>query len=241
MPHPPKRSATRPLKLGTTVNARPLPLIDGLLDAPGVYAITSDPEPDLVACAEAVTAAMVGSLSTGSPCLGREPEPGHLGMTALISCPAYAERIAERLGLWSELTALPLRSPAFAYLGDNLTAVDRDPQAEEKLAEVRSLHPALLVVSACALPLAEPVTSTAQAREIVEGGLRWLAEGTSTAVLLDLSEITATGKAGTADLYADAVDAVLALDPDRPAVHVHRSGELVATYEPSLGLVGDMV
>src|SRR3954447_4754356 len=158
------------------VTARPLPLIDGLLDAPGVYAITSDPEPDLVACAEAVTAAMIGSLSTGAPCLGREPGPGHLGMTGLISCPAYAERIAERLGLWSELTALPLRSPAFAYLGDTLSAVDRDPQADEKLAAIRPLSPALLIVSACALTLAEPVTSTAQAHQIVESRLRWLAE-----------------------------------------------------------------
>src|SRR3954447_13808362 len=222
------------------VTARPLPLIDGLLDAPGVYAITSDPEPDLIACAEAVTAAMIGSLSTGSPCLGREPEPGYLGMTGLISCPAYAERIAERLGLWSELTALLLRSPAFAYLGDNLTAVDRDPQADAKLAEVRSLRPALLIVSACALTLAEPVTSTAQAREIVEGRLRWLAERTSTAVLLDLSEITATGKAGRAGLYADAVDAVLAIDPDRPAVHLSKAEAHVATYQPALGLVGEM-
>ena len=220
---------------------RPRPLIDGLLDAPAVYALTSLPEPDLVACAEAVTAAMIGSLSTGAPCLGREPEPGHLGLTGLLSCPAYAERLAERLGLWSELTAIPLRSPAFAYLGGNLTADDLDPQAEEKLAEVRALNPAVFVASACALTLTEPVTSTAQAREIVEGRLRWLAEGTSTAVLLDLSEITATGKAGTVDLYADAVDAVLALDPDQPAVHVHRAGELVATYEPALGLVGDMV
>ena len=216
---------------------QPRPLIDGLLHAPGVYAITSEPEAGLVACAEAVTAAMIGSLSTGSPCLGREPEPGHLGMTGLISCPAYAERIAERLGLWSELTALSLRSPAVAYLGDNLAAVDRDPQADAKLAEVRSLHPALLVISACALTLTDPVTSTAQARAIVEGRLRWLAEGTSTAVLLDLSEITATGKAGTVDLY---VDAVLAIDPDRPAVHVSRSGELVATYEPAIGLIGEM-
>ena len=220
---------------------RPRPLIDGLLDAPAVYALTSLPEPDLVACAEAVTAAMIGSLSTGAPCLGREPEPGYLGLTGLISCPAYAERIAERLGLWSELTALPLRSPAFAYLGDTLAAVDRDPQAEEKLAEVQSLSPALLVVSACALTLTEPVTSTAQARAIVESRLRWLAEDTSTAVLLDLSEITATGKAGTVDLYATAVDAVLAIDPGRPAVQISRSGELVATYEPSLGPVGDMV
>jgi hypothetical protein len=183
---------------------------------------------------------MIGSLSTGSPCLGREPEPTRLGLTGLISCPAYAERIAERLGLWSELTALPLRAPAFAYLGDTLAAVDRDPQAEEKLAEVRSLHPTLLVVSACALTLSEPVTSTTQARKIVEGRLRWLAEGTSTAVLLDLSEITATGKAGTADLYADAVDAVPALDPDRPAVHLSQAGAHVATYEPALGLVGEM-
>jgi hypothetical protein len=161
-------------------------------------------------------------------------------MTGLISCPAYAERIAERLGLWSELTAIPLRSPAFAYLGDTLTAVDLDPQADAKLAEVRSLSPALLVVSACALTLAEPVTSTAQARAIVEGRLRWLAEGTSTAVLLDLSEITATGKAGTANLYADAVDAVLTLDTDRPAVHLSKAGARVATYEPALGLVGEM-
>ncbi len=140
---------------------RPRPLIDGLLDAPAVYALTSPPEPDLVACAEAVTAAMIGSLSTGAPCLGREPEPGHLGLTGLISCPAYAERIAERLGLWSELTAIPLRSPAFAHLGDNLTAVDRDPQADAKLAEVRSLRPTLLVISACALTVSDPVTSTA--------------------------------------------------------------------------------
>ena len=219
---------------------RPRPLIDGLLDAPAVYALTSLPEPDLVACAEAVTAAMIGSLSTGAPCLGREPEPGHLGLTGLISCPAYAERLAERLALWSELTAIPLRSPAFAYLGDNLTAVDRDPQADAKLAEVRALNPALLVVSACALTLTEPVTSTTQAHQIVEDRLRWLAEGTSTAVLLDLSEITATGKAGTVDLYADAVDAVLALDPDRPAVHLSKAEARLATYEPALGLVGEM-
>jgi hypothetical protein len=205
-----------------------------------VYALTSRPEPDLVACAEAVTAAMIGSLSTGSPCLGREPEPGHLGLTAFISCPAYADRLAERLALWSELTAIPLPAPAFAYLGDTLTAVDRDPQADAKLAEVRSLHPALLVVSACAPTLTEPVTSTAQAHQIVEGRLRWLAEGTSSAVLLDLSEITATGRAGTVDRYADAVDAVLALDPDRPAVHLSKAGARAATYEPALGLVGEM-
>src|ERR671921_954161 len=133
------------INVTTRPRPRPRPLIDGLLDAPAVYALTSLPEPGVVACAEAVTAAMIGSLSTGAPCLGREPEPSHLGMTGLISCPAYAERIAERLGLWTELTALSLRAPAVAYLGDNLAAVDRNPQADAKLAKVRSLHPALLV------------------------------------------------------------------------------------------------
>src|SRR3954466_8277520 len=173
---------------GTTVNAhprpRPRPLIDGLLDAPAVYALPSLPEPDLIACAEAVTAAMIGSLSTGAPCLGREPEPGRLGLSGLIACDAYTERIAERLDLWSQLTAIPLRSPAFAYLGDSLAAEEHDdPQAEAKLAQVRSLRPALLVVAACAPAPAEPVTSTAQARAIVENRLRRLAEGTSSAVL----------------------------------------------------------
>ncbi len=221
---------------------RPRPLIDGLLDAPGVYAITSDPEPDLVACAEAVTAAMIGSLSTGAPCLRREPDPSRLGPTLIVACDDYVERLVERLGLWSELTAVPLRAPAIDHGGTGLisTAHD-DPATDASLAELRSLSPALVVISSCAIRVPEPVTTTAQAAEIVEDRLRWMADVIPAAVVLDLSELTATGRAGTADLYASSVDAVLAIDPHRPAVQVSRSGKLVATYEPALGLVGDMV
>ena len=87
---------------------RPRPLIDGLLDAPAVYALTSLPEPDLVACAEAVTAAMIGSLSTGAPCLGREPE--RQGGSFVVASARFADRLDERIRLWQRLTALPVYS-----------------------------------------------------------------------------------------------------------------------------------
>jgi reverse gyrase len=77
-----------------------------------------------------------------------------------------------------------------------------------------------------------------QARRIVDR-LRWLAQRAEAAVVLDLSE--GDRRIGSPDLFAPEVDAVLAIDPERPAVHVHRADELVATYEPAIGLVGDMV
>ena len=69
---------------------RPRPLIDGLLDAPGVHLLTSAADADLVACREAVLAAMVGSLSTGAPCLGREPE--RQGLSLIASSGRFADR-----------------------------------------------------------------------------------------------------------------------------------------------------
>src|SRR3954471_14071915 len=59
---------------GIIVYTQPHLLIDGLLHAPGVHLLTSPADADLVACREAVLAAMVGSLSIGAPCLGREPD-----------------------------------------------------------------------------------------------------------------------------------------------------------------------
>ena len=66
-----------------------------------------------------------------------------------------------------------------------------------------------------------------------------LAQRAQAAVVLDLSD--GDRRIGSPDLFAPEVDAVLAIDPKHPAVHVSRSGELAATYEPSLGYVGDMV
>ena len=101
---------------GIIVYTQPRPLIDGLLHAPGVHLLTSPADEDLVACREAVLAAMVGSLTIGSPCLGREPQ--RQGLSLIASSARFADRIAERLELWSELTALRLHDPVVAHLGD---------------------------------------------------------------------------------------------------------------------------
>src|SRR3954462_12892946 len=91
---------------GIIVYTQPRPLIDGLLHAPGVHLLTSLADEDLIACREAVLAAMVGSLATGGPCLGQEPQ--RQGLALIASSEGFADRIAERLDLWSELTALRL-------------------------------------------------------------------------------------------------------------------------------------
>jgi hypothetical protein len=103
-------------EVGTTVHPHALPLINGLLHAPAVHLLTSPADADLVACREAVLAAMVGSLATGAPCLGREPQ--RRGLSLIASSEGFADRIAERLDLWSQLTALRLPNPVFAHLGD---------------------------------------------------------------------------------------------------------------------------
>ena len=215
---------------------RSLPLIDGLLDAPGVYLLTSGPDADLVACREAVLAAMVGSLTIGSPCLGREPE--RRGLFLIASSERFADRIVQRLELWSELTALRLHAPVFAHLGDGFAPAKRGVRQAREGEVLDELEPALIVVAAGSLVLPKPATSTTQARRIVDR-LRWLAQRAQAAVVLDLSD--GDRRIGSPNLFAPEVDAVLAIDPDRPAVHLSRSGELVATYEPALGLVGDMV
>jgi hypothetical protein len=218
------------------VNARFLPLIDGLLDAPGVHLLTSPADADLVACREAVLAAMVGSLATGSPCLGREPE--RRGLSLIASSERFADRIAERLDLWSELTALRLPEPVFAHLGDGFAPAKRGGRQAGEGEVLDDLEPALIVVAAGGLILPQPATSTAQASGIINR-LRWLAQRAQAAVVLDLSE--GDRRIGSPDLFAPEVDAVLAIDPEHPAVQVHRAGALVATYEPVIGLVGDMV
>src|SRR3954454_4226268 len=232
----PKTSATGPNELGTPVNARFLPLIDGLLDAPGVHLLTSPADADLVACREAVLAAMVGSLATGSPCLGREPE--RRGLSLIASSERFADRIAERLDLWSELTALRLPEPVFAHLGDGFAPARRGGRQAREGEVLDDLGPALIMVAAGGRLLPKPATSTTQAHRIVDR-LRWLAQRAEAAVVLDLAD--GDRRIGSPDLFAPEVDAVLAVDLDRPAVQVSRSGKLVATYEPSLGLVGDMV
>src|SRR3954449_5468542 len=76
---------------GIIVYTHPRPLIDGLLHAPGVHLLTSAADADLVACREAVLAAMVGSLTTGAPCLGREPE--RRGLFLIASSGGVADRL----------------------------------------------------------------------------------------------------------------------------------------------------
>jgi hypothetical protein len=221
---------------GIIVYTQPRPLIDGLLHAPGVHLLTSPAHADLVACREAVLAAMVGSLTTGSPCLGREPQ--RRGLSLIASSESFADCIAERLELWSELTALRLHEPVFAHLGDGFAPAKRGGRQAGEGKVLDDLAPALVIVAAGGLILPQPATSTVQARRIVDR-LRWLAQRAQAAVVLDLSE--GDRRIGSPDLFAPEVDAVLAIDPDRPAVQVHRASELVATYEPALGLVGDMV
>jgi hypothetical protein len=215
---------------------RPRPLIDGFLHAPEVHLLTSPADEDLVACREAVLATMVGSLTTGSPCLGREPQ--RQGRSLIASSARFADRIAERLDLWSELTALRLPEPVFAHLGDGFAPGRTGGRQAGEGEVLDDLAPALVIVAAGGLVQPQPATSTTQARRIVDR-LRWLAQRAEAAVVLDLSE--GDRHIGSPDLFAPGVDAVLAIDPDRPAVHVSRAGELVATYEPALGLVGDMV
>jgi hypothetical protein len=215
---------------------RPRPLIDGLLDAPAVHLLTSAADADLVACREAVLAAMVGSLATGAPCVGREPE--RQGLSLIASSGRFADRIAERLELWSELTALRLHEPVFAHLGDGFAPGRTGGRQAGEGEVLDDLEPALVIVAAGGLVLPKPATSTTQARRIVDR-LRWLAQRAQAAVVLDLSD--GDRRIGSPDLFAPEVDAVLAIDPEHPAVHVHRSGALAATYEPALGLVGDMV
>ncbi len=211
-------------------------MIDGLLHAPGVHLLTSPADTDLVACREAVLAAMVGSLTIGSPCLGREPE--RRGLSLIASSERFADRIAERLELWSELTALRLHELVFAHLGDGFAPAKRGGRQAREGEVLDDLEPALIVVAAGGLVLPQPATSAVQARRIVDR-LRWLAQRAQAAVVLDLSD--GDRRIGSPDLFASEVDAVLAIDPKHPAVHVHRSSGLVATYEPAIGLIGDMV
>jgi hypothetical protein len=221
---------------GIIVYTQPRPVIDGLLHAPGVHLLTSAADADLVACREAVLAAMVGSLATGAPCLGREPQ--RRGLSLIASSGRFADRIAECLELWSELTALRLHEPVFAHLGNGFAPAKRGGRRAREGEVLDALAPALIVVAAGGLVLPKPATSTTQAGRIVDR-LRWLAQRAQAAVVLDLSE--GDERVGSPALFASEVDAVLAIDSGCPAVHVHRSGELVATYEPALGLVGDMV
>jgi hypothetical protein len=213
-----------------------LPLINGLLHAPAVHLLTSPADADLVACREAVLAALVGSLATGAPCLGREPQ--RRGLSLIASSEGFADRIAERLELWSQLTALRLHDPVFAHLGDGFAPGRTGGRQAGEGELLDDLAPALIIVAAGGLVLPKPATSTTQARRIIDR-LRWLAGRAGAAVVLDLSE--EDRRVGSPELFAPEVDAVLAIDPDRPAVHVHRPGQRAATYEPSLGPVGDMV
>ena len=220
------------------MNARSLPLIDGLLDAPAVHLLTSGPDTGLVACREAVLAAMAGSLLTGAPCLGREPARRGGDLTLVASVDGQVERIAERLELWSELTAAPIPVPGIASFREAMRGGDHADWWCGRIADVaQDIEAALIVVGVGGLLLPQPVTSPAEASQIVDR-LRWVADTAGLAVILDLSE--GDDRIGSPDLFAPSVDAVLAIDPDQPAVHVHRSGELVATYEPALGLVGEM-
>src|SRR3954462_10735783 len=170
---------------GIIVYAQPRPLIDGLLHAPGVHLLTSPADADLVPCREAVLAAMVGSLTIGSPCLGREPE--RRGLSLIASSERFADRIAERLDLWSELTALRLPAPVFAHLGAGFAPAKCGGRQAGEGEVLDDLEPALIVVAAGGLILPQPATSTTQARRIVER-LRWLAQRAQAAVVLDLSE-----------------------------------------------------
>src|SRR3954471_3542975 len=209
---------------GIIVYTQPRPEIDGLLHAPGVHLLTSPADADLVACREAVLAAMVGSLATGSPCLGREPE--RRGLSLIASSDRFADRIAERLNLWSELTALRLHEPVFAHLGDGFAPRRTGGRQAGEGEVLNDLTPALIIVAAGGLVLPKPATSTTQARRIVDR-LRWLPPRGGAAVVLDLSE--GDRRIGSPDLFAPEVDAVLAIDPERPAVQVSRADELVAT------------
>jgi hypothetical protein len=221
---------------GIIVYTQPRSLIDGLLHAPSVHLLTSAADADLAACREAVLAAMVGSLATGAPCLGSEPE--RQGLSLIASSGRFADRIAERLDLWSEVTALRLHAPVFAHLGDVFAPAKRGGRQAREGEVLDDLEPALVIVAAGGLVLPQPATSTVQARRIVDR-LRWLAQRAQAAVVLDLSD--GDQRIGSPALFAPEVDAVLALDPERPAVHVHRCGQQAATYEPSLGLVDEMV
>src|SRR3954451_24421116 len=151
---------------GIIVHAQPRPMIDGLLHAAGVHLLTSPADADLVACREAVLAAMVGSLATGSPCLGREPE--RQGLSLIASSGRFAARIAERLELWSELTALRLPEPVFAHLGDGFAPAKRGGRQAGEGEVLDDLEPALVIVAAGGLVLPKPATSTVQARRIVD-------------------------------------------------------------------------
>src|SRR3954454_11571605 len=156
----PKTSATGPNELGTPVNARFLPLIDGLLDAPGVHLLTSPADADLIACREAVLAAMVGSLATGVPCLGSEPE--RRGFSLIASSDRFADHLDERLQLWSELTAFQLHAPVYAHVVNGFDPADfgGSPTAEYEL--IDDLAPVLVIVAAGGLDLPMPATSTIQ-------------------------------------------------------------------------------
>src|SRR3954471_18468971 len=170
---------------GIIVYTQPRPEIDGLLHAPGVHLLTSAADADLVACREAVLAAMVGSLTTGAPCLGREPQ--RRGLSLIASSGRFADRIAERLDLWSELTALRLHEPIFAHLGDAFAPAKRGGRQAREGEGLDDLAPPLGIVAAGGLTLPQHATSTTQARRIVDR-LRWLAQRAQAAVVLDLSD-----------------------------------------------------
>src|SRR3954465_2925008 len=136
---------------GIIVYTQPRPLIDGLLHAPAIHLLTSPADTDLVACREAVLAAMVGSLSTGSPCLGREPQ--RQGLSLIASSGRFADRIAERLELWSELTAPRLAEPLVAHLGEGFAPARRGGRQAREGEVLDDLAPALIMVAAGGLIL----------------------------------------------------------------------------------------
>src|SRR3954464_7392791 len=100
---------------------------------------------------------MVGSLTIGSPCLGREPE--RQGLSLIASSGRFADRIAERLELWSELTALRLPEPAFTHLRGGLPPAERGGRQAGEGEVLDDLEPALVIVAAGDLVLPKPATS----------------------------------------------------------------------------------
>src|SRR4051794_5841750 len=82
--------------------------------------------------------------------------------------------IAERLELWSELTALRLHEPVFAHLGDGFAPSKTGGRQAREGEVLDDLEPALIIVAAGGLILPKPATSTVQGRRIVDR-LRWLA------------------------------------------------------------------
>src|SRR4051794_41792767 len=103
---------------------------------------------------------MVGTLPTGAPCLGREAQ--RQGLSLIASSERFADRIAERLELWSELTGLRLPEPVFAHLGDGFAPAKRGGRQARAGELLDALEPALLIVAAGGLILPPAATSPTQ-------------------------------------------------------------------------------